>query len=205
MSRQKLIYPNIKYKKDSVQIYISDSLIRFFRLTKNNLMLKELYKSLAISDTIVVNQMKSEITNMRAVWSGFMRSSLTSWIEINQNPYGTIDSYIGTKAWYDILVHEGLGLHSSSGNYENVPAEFLPTSAQLSIAPSWADVKDANSKKEKIKGPRRFMTNALKKSTVSVIREISKGYYKGLRNISAGSLGMPRRTLDQALSMIGGM
>lgn len=204
MARPGSIYPAKRYTGKDVQMLISDSFISFLRLTKQHQFTKEVFKGMQKSDVVLMNEVKRQIHSMNAVWSGFLRSSLHAWIDASDKNIGfasgQIVSYVATSAWYDILVHEGLGIHSNGGS-SSIPHKYLPSAAQKAIAPEWEDVKHI--KKNNItKGPRPFMSNALVNSSRKIFMELGDGVRRGIRNTMAASSHLPRRDLDRVLSSI---
>ena len=201
MARKPLMYKSKRYTSKDVDILFTESMIRFLRLTDNQRWTKEIYKGLQKGIVVLQNEVKNQIMGMRAVYSGFMRSNIIGWIEPTYDPYGNINAYVGTKAWYDILVHEGLGPHSMGD--KRIPEKYKPTAAQKAVAPSWKEkLQTAGKPKSGGAGPRPFLVDALYKSDVKILDEVSQGIVKGYRAVIGHSLGIPKHSLDEVLSSI---
>lgn len=205
MAKTNVIFKARRFTGKDVQLLISDSFIRFLRLTKQHQYVKEVLKGMQRSDVILMNETKKQIQSMKAVWTGFMRNSLFAFIDASDKNLGfvsgKIDSYVATKAWYDILVHEGLGLHSAGGR-QPIPPQYAPTMAQQNIAPSWGVAKQAGKKKSGQKGPRPFMSSALVNSSRKIFVELGEGVIKGIRNTVAAASHTPRKDINSVLDSI---
>lgn len=124
---------------------------------------------------IVVNKTKSNLTTMNAVATGFMRNNIVAVVNVTGGR-SPISAVIGTRAWYDILVHEGLGRHAPGGGKKSLPAKYKPTEAQKAIIPhTLKEVKAAGLWKRGIKGPRPFLREAVEQTKSAVNAMIAQG------------------------------
>lgn len=120
---------------------------------------------------VVAEKVKANISMMNAVATGFMRSHVVTSITVNMNfPNPSIVGKVGTQAWYDILVHEGLGRHGSG----EIPAEYLPTPEQLAIVPTIAASSSYWKPSPKI--PRPFIREAIKQTRSQVTEILKRGF-----------------------------
>lgn len=133
---------------------------------------------------IVVNRTKSNLQIMNAVATGFMRSNIVSTVNVR---YGKIPitAVIGTRAWYDILVHEGLGRHSPSGK---MPDKYKPTPAQLAIIPHKMNKQFQKQYwKKSPKKPRPFLRDAINQTKSAVASMINQGFKEANKTIKGSS------------------
>jgi hypothetical protein len=137
---------------------------------------------------IVVNKTKSNIHMMNAVATGFMRNNIVSVVNVKGGKT-PITAVIGTRAWYDILVHEGLGRHSPSGR---IPSKYKPTEAQKAIIPhSLEEVKKAGLWKSSPKVPRPFLRLAVEQTKTAVHEMIKQGI-RAANKAEGAKRGTPR-------------
>jgi len=198
--RTPLLYKNKRYTGKDVQMFFSESMIRFFRLHKEHWFLKEWYKGVATCDILIMNEAKKRIQSMKAIYSGFLRSNLVSWINPTWGPFKKIDSFVGTRAWYDILVHEGYGVHHQPPE-RKIPAQFKPTAEQLAIVPAWANIK-ARKNKRGGAGARPFLREALSANVDRFAVIMGDSAVRGIRNNIGGQMGIPRKTLNEFLQQV---
>jgi hypothetical protein len=193
------------YTGKHVDIYLSESMVRFFRMAKSHLFLKEMLVAMKNANVTVLNEAKSQIQQMEAVYSGFMRNNLISWIEnLSYNAMREpLVSYQGTRAWYDVLVHEGLGVHASPA--QKIPDKYKPSMEQLAIVPSFKEkiMTIGRGKHKGIKGPRPFYTIALKNSFAKINLQLANGFMKGIRNTVGADMGIPKHKLSSVFSSLG--
>jgi len=194
------LYKNSRTTQKSVSIYVDQSMADFLR-KKGNLMddkfMRSVEKGMKKGMVAGVSAIKSEMGSMRAVATGFMRKTVSAEIiahKLGRTP--EIVGMFGTKAWYDILVHEGLGYHSSGGG--KVPAKYQPTAEQLAIVEPDAKTRRQYYKKSP-RIPRPFLKIGLKKALPSVVEAIRKGIEEG---IGVGKAGRP--SIDMRTVMGGG-
>lgn len=203
MAKSRVMYKATPYTSKNVEIFMTESLVRFLRLTNQHLFMKEMLVAMQKADVLVMNTAKSEIQSMNAVYSGFLRNNLVSWIDkISNNAIDKpIVSYLGTRAWYDILVHKGLGIHANPR--QKIPAQYMPTMEQLAIVPSFKEKLAAvGVKHSKTSGPRPFYTNALKKAFPKINIIFGDGYLKGLRNMIGHDKNIPRHKFSEVFSTL---
>ena len=202
MPHIKVPYKSKKYTASNVEVLISDSVVRFLRITGDSTYAKEIYKGMQKSTAVVMEQMRKQIQAMGAVYSGFLRANVVGFVAPTPyDVYGTVESYIGTKAYYDIYIHEGLGRFSPSGK-DPIPTQYEPTAEQLAVVPSWAEKKRLTGKKYFIdtkRGPRPFATTALMNSYSEVLDIMGDSVVKAIRNVIAKTSRVPRRQLKDAL------
>jgi hypothetical protein len=168
------MFPTRRYIQADVKILADDGYLNFMkRLKKKDIPSKKYWdvvsRYVKKAILIVINQTKSNIQTMNAVATGFMRNNIVSTVNI-QSGKTPIVAVIGTKAWYDILVHEGLGRHSP-GNV--MPKKYLPTPAQKAIIPAFGEAKKYWKKSPKI--PRPFLMFAIQSTKVAVAKMIAQG------------------------------
>lgn len=201
--KKPVMYAKQKYSGKHVEVYITEGLVRFLRLTKNHWFMKEMLKGIQKSTVVLMNEMSSQLSKMNAVYSGFMRSHLYGYVmpvggaTINNQIYGQV----GTDAWYDVLVHEGLGIHHQPK--QKIPSEFRPTAEQIAMVPSFAEKKrQMGYVKHSPQTPRPFITEAFESRQVQVLEILGNSVAMGLRNTIAGGSGTSRRKLDDVLKSI---
>lgn len=194
-----------RYTSKGVQVYISESLVRFFRITRQHAFMKEILNSMQKSVSTVQNETKNQIQSMGAVYSGFLRSNIVGWVDANPSlTEKKVEGYIATKAWYDVLVHMGLGIHASPPSKE-IPPQYQPTSEQLAAVPSWEvkrSLMKGKTKRGGKKGSRPFLKLAIENTSLKVLDNLSEGTIKGIRNTVAMSSKVPRHKLQDVLSAI---
>jgi len=201
MAKAPIMYKSKRYTGKNVEVLISESLIRFLRVTGNHLFLKEVYKGMQRSLVILMNETKKNIQSMKAVYSGFLRSNIISWMEANPNPAGRIKGFVATRAWYDILIHEGLGIHANPPQ-KDYPSQYRPTAQQLAIVPTWAskmDLMKGVKRKGAGAGPRPFLRNAVESASIRIVEELGKGAFLGIRNVIASGSQIPRHKLNEIM------
>lgn len=173
----KPLYGSKRYIQRDIQVFRSANLEKHINELRSNKFpsikywkIVERYIKKAM--LIVVNRAKTNIQTMNAVATGFMRNSIVSVVNVR---YGKtpILAKIGTKAWYDILVHEGLGRHSPSGK---IPDKYRPTPEQLAIIPhSISKEFQKEYWKHSPKRPRPFLKMAIQQTKGAVRSMINKG------------------------------
>ena len=154
------------------------------------------YKRAAV---IGLKAIASQITSSGAVGYGFMRKSLTSTIVVKPRARKhQILLTFGTQAWYDILVHEGLGRHGGS---RKVPYQYKPTPAQIAIIePSVEDrLADKQSWNKSPGYPRPFLTIGLLNAKSAMNISIADGVKKGM-GVSTRAKGIPKYDLVKLLN-----
>lgn len=143
----------------------------------------------------LANRVKANIHSSNAVATGFMRNSVVVKIEVSSFfPKIKAKIIVGTNAWYDILVHEGLGRHSPSGK---IPAKYRPTPEQLAIVPTSVD--SAPFWKPSPKKPRPFMKIALMQSKNKMKKIVFEEIKDAYRNIG-GRPGNPKHDITTILN-----
>lgn len=201
MGRIALPFKRGVYKSADVGIFIDDAMIRFLRLTDQHSYHKELIKGLGRATIFLMNESKRKIREMKLVYTGFMASNIISWMDPRFDVKGNINSYVATKAWYDVLVHEGLGIHANPPK-DSIPARFRPTAEQLAVAaPQIAAYRSMRGRKHKGigRGPRPFLREAVTASRAKILDEIGIGFTKALRASIGSSTGIPKHRLDEVM------
>jgi hypothetical protein len=186
-------------QKDA-QIKIDDGFLEFFRvpIIKRKGFLREVERGMRRAAVAGANSVKDQIQVMNAVAFGFMRKSVTYSMKTKTDGEFLITGKIGTKAWYDILVHEGLGRHGGS---RSVPSEYRPTAAQLAIVdPDWETRNKPENRarywKPSPKTPRPFLTTGIKKAKNKMKSEVMSGIRKGLKTFKGKGKGTPRHDIS---------
>ena len=183
------LFKNSRATQKSVSVYVDQSMADFLR-KKGNLMddkfMRKVEKGMKKGMVAGVNSIKAEMGSMRAVATGFMRKTVSAEIiahKLGRTP--EIVGMFGTKAWYDILVHEGLGYHSSGGG--KVPAKYAPTSEQLAIVEPDAKTRRQYYKKSP-RIPRPFLKLGVKRALPAIVAAIRDGIKEG---VGTGKIGKP--------------
>lgn len=151
---------------------------------------------------IVANSVKRQMQMMNAVATGFMRKTITYEYEAGAKKKGVILKYVlGTKAWYDILVHEGLGLH---GGQRTIPAKYRPSEMQKSIVEPSPAVRMSKEFKEKYwkpspKVPRPFLVKGVKAARSSLMKETNVGIRKAFKTLAVRGGSIPKHDVRTAL------
>jgi hypothetical protein len=201
--KKPVMFAKQKYNTKHVEVYITQGLVNFLRLTRNHWFIKEMLKGVQKSTVVLMNEMSSQLSKMNAVYSGFMRSHMYGYVmpvggaSINNQIYGQV----GTDAWYDVLVHEGLGIHHKPK--QAIPSEFRPSADQVAMVPSFAEKRRTlGYGKRSPQIARPFITEAFESRQVQVLEILGNSVALGLRNTIAGSSGMSRRKLSDVLKSI---
>ncbi len=166
-----------RLNQKSVQILINRgfaNLLKKDALSSKGALVK-LSRGLSKAMLIGANSVKSQMQMMNAVATGFMRKNIVSTVKVNYNSKIKVEGTIGTKAWYDILVHEGLGVH---GGQRTIPAKYRPSKAQLAIIEPDAKTRKKYYKRSP-KVPRPFLTLGIKAAKSEMKEEI----FKSMRGI----------------------
>lgn len=138
---------------------------------------------------------KDQIQMMSAVATGFMRKSVTYDMIVNvSGGKFYMEGRFGTKAWYDILVHEGLGRH---GGQSTIPSEYAPTQEQLAIVEPDAETRKRYYKPSP-KRPRPFLVRGVDVSKGKMMNAWKKGLMKALSRMK-GKGGSPSINIQTVL------
>jgi len=182
-----------RYGQKHVEILVSDSWLKFLKLHKQKTYWNGLMKGMKNATAATMNEVKSKMVSMDTVYSGFMRANMVAWIDTSKYKSGKeLYSYIGTRAWYDVIVHEGYGIHGRPKN--EIPSKYLPSEYELSIAPKWEDSRRLGKHKGSGRGPRPFMTQGIISAKQKIFGELSKGVVTGIKDtVSSGSMVARRK------------
>jgi len=199
----KLLYQTPRsFGQKHVQVLMSKRLSKFLKLHKQPKFVTIMINGLKKASANTMNEVKRQITVMDAVYSGFMRSSIQASIANNPDSKGIWYSHIGTKAWYDILVHEGLGIHHSPP--QALPANYRPSAAQVAAAPSYAEVRKALGRvgpKRRGRGPRPFLTVALKNTGKENIKIVSDAFKRSIAEVVLMENDVPTIPMNEVLGL----
>lgn len=163
------------------RILIDDNFVNFFKVNplKKRAFMREVERGFRRAAVVGANAIKTQISSMRAVAAGFMRKSVTYEVDVNSERKQMIILTFGTKAWYDILVHEGLGRH---GGQRTIPAQYKPTPEQLAIVePSPEERMRLPIWKPSPKGPRPFLILGIRRAKKGIRSEIVAGMIRGIK------------------------
>jgi hypothetical protein len=179
---------------------IDDSFLNFFKVPplKNYSFIANVDKGFRRAAVIGVQSVKNEIGSMRAVATGFMRSTVVASVRTYPGKKVLIEANIGTSAWYDILVHEGLGRHGSG----KIPDKYKPTPFQLAIVEPDAKTR-MKYYKPSPKIPRPFLTIGIKKVSSAMNNEVRKGILSGLKIMSYRGRTAPKNNINALLNTAG--
>jgi hypothetical protein len=186
-----------RFTQKSVSIKINKGFANFLTGNpfKNKPFIDKVSKGFAKAMIIGANSVKGQMQIMNAVATGFMRKSIVTIIEANPNKTPMIKATIGTKAWYDILVHEGLGRH---GGQRTIPVKYRPTAAQLAIVEP-----DQETRKKYYKAsprvPRPFLTTGIKLVKTPMKNEIYSSIRSAIKELGLGSRNTPTIDLKSVL------
>jgi len=179
-------------------ILLDDGFYNFFRVNPLDrpAFIKPVEKGFRRAAVTGVNSIKNRITSMKAVATGFMRKTVGASVRVNPNRNPRIQLTFGTSAWYDILVHEGLGRHSRSGG--EIPPQYLPSELQKAII----EPNDFKTRlkyfKRSPKIPRPFLTEGIKAAQTSMNADINNGIKAGLAAIGS-KRGVPKHKFQEVL------
>jgi hypothetical protein len=194
------LFKNSKGLQRDVKILVDASFAEFLR-KKGNLMdhsfVSAVERGMKKGMALGVGIIRSEMGSMNAVATGFMRKTVGA--ELVAVKYGRepeIMGVFGTKAWYDILVHEGLGYHSSSGK-GRVPSKYKPSPEQLAIVEPDAKARRAYYKPSP-RRPRPFLKTGVQKALPVMVKAITTGIIEGLGR-KRMSLGKPNIDMTYVL------
>jgi hypothetical protein len=178
--------------QSDINFLVDDGIIR---LAKGEFFDEEFWRIVAKyvkrAMVIVVNQVKSNITMMNAVATGFMRAHIVSTVRVDMGSRTPIVARVGTQAWYDILIHEGLGRHSPS---KKIPEKYKPTPAQTAIVPP----SDKAYWKPSPMVPRPFLKNAISQTRTAVAALFAEGFKQAAAKTGI-KRGKPRHRLEHVL------
>lgn len=181
-----------------IEVFVDDSFYRFFKvpITSNKPFMSIITKAFKKAGVAAVRSVKNKITSMNAVATGFMRKTVVAGVRVKygKNIKTPIEMTVGTAAWYDILVHEGLGVH---GGYRTIPAQYRPTEFQKAIVePSPEERKEYYKRSPKV--PRPFLTEGIRDAQGVIASEISKGFSTALSSLGS-QRGVPRHKIESIL------
>lgn len=190
-------------RQKDAQILIDSNFKNFFKvpILKRKVFLREVDRGMRRALLAGANSVKDQIQVMNAVAFGFLRKSVTYEMELTTKGGFLAKGRIGTKAWYDILVHEGLGRH---GGQRSVPSQYQPTDAQLAIVePSW-EVRNAPDNRAKYwkkspQRPRPFLTLGIKRVKDKMKQEVMAGIRRGIKASGGKGRGVPRFDISEIL------
>lgn len=192
MARLRPRFASPRFAQKQADILIDDGFLRL--LTKDPLQSPAVFRIIdkAFRKAAVkgANSIKTHITGMGAVATGFMRKSVTFSVEANRRKKPQIQATFGTKAWYDILVHEGLGRH---GGQRTIPIKYHPTEEQLAIIEPSPEER-LSFYKPSPRVPRPFLTRGIKAVRSDIANTISTGVKKAMRKVGSAR-GTPRHSL----------
>lgn len=179
----KLLFTNPRARqKDSLfTVQVDDAWKSYMNLgpTASAKFLKKMEHAFRKAMVLVVVKARRNLTSSNALATGFMRNTVISSITVKDFfPRMEVLSTVGTKAWYDILVHEGLGRHSPSGK---MPAKYKPTAEQLAIVPASSRAYWKRSPKK----PRPFLTDAVRSTRRSIGKIINDGMKDAFKSLGA--------------------
>jgi hypothetical protein len=137
----------------------------------------------------------------RAILSGFMRASLNPIIDISRSESGRIKAFLVTSAFYDVLVHEGWGVHANPPYSVEAPAEFKPSPGSEATIPAGIRAMQQRllrirhkSRHKFRKGPRPFMRVAFNNSKEKMIIILSST----IRNIIQGAIDRAGKRMEKS-------
>jgi len=144
---------------------------------------------------IVENRTKIYISSMHAVATGYMRKNIVAVVKVNAKKRVPIEAILGTKAYYDILVHEGLGRHSPTGE---LPANFQ----EGPVVPSLAVRKKYWKPSPKV--PRPFFKYAIR-DTRTMVTDIIRAGFREASKKYLGTYGAGSKPRHKLSAVMGGM
>lgn len=186
--------------KAHVQVLVDDAWVNFFKKdpTRQPNFVRTVKKGFEDAMLIGIRSVKSQITMLNAVGTGFMRKSVRASVEAKPGGKPTIKAVIGTQAWYDILVHEGLGRHAP-GSIQPVPARYRPTREQLDIVDAFMTYEKRKAYfKRSPKIPRPFLYSGIMAARAQMTRQINDGMKNGIR-VLGSRRGIPRHNIKEVL------
>lgn len=192
-TRPLMPFKRVRTRQKDVSLYIDDNFLNFLKINplRNKRMVREVERHFKRAGVEAVESVKSRITMMNAVATGFMRRTVGFFIDVNANKNPMINMTIGTKAWYDILVHEGLGYH---GRSKSLPAKYLPTDEQRAIVEPDLEIRKEFYKRSP-KVPRPFLTDGIKSAKSNIVNEIEAGLKSGFRIFGKRKSSIPKHDI----------
>jgi hypothetical protein len=187
----------------AAQILIDDNFLNFFRVPVlyRKSFLRKVERGLRRAAAAGAESVKQQIQTMNAIGFGFMRDSVTYEMETVTSGEYLIKGAIGTRAWYDVLVHEGLGRHGGS---REVPSKYKPSAEQLAIVePDWETRNDPENRKKywkkSPKTPRPFLTEGIKKAKTRMKVEYMGGLRDAMGELGSRAGGTPKHDISAVL------
>jgi hypothetical protein len=192
-------YGSPSFRQKDVGIFVDNGFKKFLKSAKGFkkefwVVVERYFKKAVV---ILEERIKRNITSMNAVATGYMRKSIKGYVKINSGARTPITAVIGTKAWYDILVHEGLGRHSPSGKQPPGGIIMGP------IVPSMAIRRKYWKPSPKV--PRPFLKNAVKESKGAVKDMINQGFKAAVRSYFGNEVKGIYNARHKIESVLGGM
>lgn len=184
--------------KAGANFFVNNNLASFIRkpLNKDRKFLHEVEKVYKKAGEYIKRNVKKNIRAMKAVGSGFMVNNVIYVVELSNNSRKTASVKIGTRAWYDILVAKGLGLH---GGQRTVPSQYKPTPEQIAIATASPYTEDMRkriireSNKRSPKVPRPFFKQAIEQTRNQVKSMIYDGLWTAFKRRTGSGRGAKPR------------
>ena len=204
MASRPVLFGRTPTRQKAAQILIDDSFVKFMKGNplKQKAFFKEVDRHFRRALVIGAESVKRQISAMRAIGSGFMRNSVIFTMEANADKNPMIQGKIGTMAWYDILVHKGLGRHGGS---KTIPSEYRPSEAQKAIIEPDEETRMSEDFrklywKESQGIPRPFLTIGINNAKKAMAKEVMAGVRKGMKALrGSGRGGIPKHDISEVL------
>lgn len=148
---------------------------------------KKMQPYLMRADKILQGEIVKRITLSNAVAVGFMKKTVKVTHSFKDSQGDEVFKIVaGTDAWYDILVHEGLGRHSPVEG-ATIPEQYKPSATQKNIlVPAWDSPERLFYYKKSPKKPRPFLRDGLAAALPQVGKMIGRGFANIFQEMSRG-------------------
>jgi hypothetical protein len=188
----------IRQKDVGFQVLVDDGwkAVMSGNMLKDTQFWREVERGYKRAAVVVVKAVRRNIQASNAVATGFMRNNIISNVDVVwTGEVPDVVLKIGTMAWYDILVHEGLGRHSPTGN---IPERYVPTEEQKAIVPTIQD--SGKYWKPSPKVPRPFLKLAIQQTKGTVKNMMAQAFRDAFRKKFARGSKRPRHNILKVLN-----